>query len=853
MSGDLDTLAGDSLARTETRREREQPLLLETGASLGRYLVLERLGMGGMGVVYAAYDPQLDRKVAIKLVRPTATSGSIGDVRMRLLREAQAMAKLSHPNVVAVHDVGTVDGQIFVAMEFIDGVTLRAWLDAESRSWMAALPLLRDAGRGLAVAHAQGLVHRDFKPDNVMIGKDGRVVVMDFGLVRAEGHEYETEQPSRSLDSGIDLDAPFDSNLTEVGSVIGTPAYMAPEQLSGAHADARSDQFSFCVTLYEALYGQRPFAGRTVAQLVSEIIDGEIQPEPRGSAVPRWLRAVVVRGLATKPRERYPSMQELLVALDRDPSRRRRVTAVVGALVVASVTAVGLGVRESRLRAEQTLAECEAAGQSIDAVWNPDTRAALEQALLATESPFAGTSYERMTAWLDPWATRWARERTEVCVRAQMDEQLGADAHTRAVACFDEQRDRLAALLDAFAAPDALMVAGATKAAASFSQLDSCADERVVAQRPVVPEALAASPERAQVGRLLARASARADAGDYVGALAVAREALAIATTLAWDPLEAEARLLAASIHSELGDYEEVTRELRAAYKLAIVSGNDALAARASIMLLRVYGYQLARAREGLAWADVAEALLERLDRGESLDAAQLANNIALAHEVLGDYDESERWHMRALELRTRVLTADHPETGHSFGNLGNLALRRNDLDAALRWHQRALAVRSAGLGPNHPDVGRSHANTGRVQLARGQLDEALEHFRRSIAIFDATFGRRHSVTARVLVSIGRVHRERGEQQVALEHFSEALDIQHELLGDKHPDTAQTRLDIGLVQIALGELDAAQASLEAAAAGFEAALGAEHAYTAAIADAFARLCASGHSSDSCPS
>jgi tetratricopeptide (TPR) repeat protein len=451
-----------------------------------------------------------------------------------------------------------------------------------------------------------------------------------------------------------------------------------------------------------------------------------------------------------------------------------------------------------------------------------------------------------MIAWLDPWAARWARERTDVCVRAQIDEQLGAEAHAHALACFDEQRDRLAALLDAFAAPDAKMVAGAAKAAASFSQLESCADERAVAQRPVVPEPLANSPERAAVGRELARASALSDAGDYVGALALAREALATATTLAWDPLEAEARLLAASIHGELGDYEEVTRELRAAYKLAVTSGSDALAARASIMLLRVYGYQLARAREGLAWADVADALLERLGRQQSLDAAQLANNIALAHEVLGDFDESERWHLRALELRTWVLSADHPEIGHSFGNLGNLALRRDELDEALRWHQRALAVRSAGLGPSHPDVGRSHANIGRVQLARGQLDEALEHFHHSLAIFDAIFGRRHRVNARVLDGIGRAHRDRGEHELALEYFSQALDIQRESLGEQHPDTAQTLLDVGLLQIASGQFDAAQASLEAAAAGFEAGLGVEHAYAAAVADAFARLCANGH-------
>ncbi|HVI00461.1 MAG TPA: serine/threonine-protein kinase [Enhygromyxa sp.] len=848
MSGDLETLAGDSTSGDW--RPEPEPLQLATGSTLGRYLVLERLGMGGMGVVYAAYDPQLDRKVAIKLVRPTSSHGSVGDVRTRLLREAQAMAKLSHPNVVAVHDVGTVDKQIFVAMEFIDGVTLRAWLDVEPRDWRAALACLREAGRGLAAAHAHGLVHRDFKPDNVMIGKHGRVVVMDFGLVRAEARELETESPSAEHRSTSELDAPFDSVLTQVGSLLGTPAYMAPEQLSGADVDPRSDQFSFCVTLYEALYGQRPFAGRTVAQLVTAILDGAIEPEPRGTAVPRWLRAVVVRGLATKPRDRFASMDELLAALGRDPSRRRRWLAVGGAVVLASAAAVGLGARASQLQEQRTLAECDAAGQAIEQVWSPSARASLERALLATASPFASTSYERMAAWLDPWAARWARERTEVCVRARVDEQLGADAYAQAVACFDEQRDHLAALLDAFASPeakiDAQMVAGAAKAAASFSQLESCADERMVAQRPVVPATLANSPERAAVARSLARASALSDAGDYVHALALAREALASATMLGWDPLEAEARLLAASIHGELGDYEEVTRELRVAYRLAVSSGSDVIAARSSIMLLRVYGYQLARAREGLAWADVAEALLERLDRQASLDGAQLANDVALAHEVLGDFDESERWHMRALELRTRVLSADHPETGHSFGNLGNLALRRNDLDAALRWHQRALAVRRAGLGPSHPDVGRSHANIGRVQLARGQLDDALEHFHRSLEIFDAIFGRRHRVNARTLDGIGRAHRDRGEHALALEYLSQALDIQRESLGEQHPDTAQTLLDIGLLQIATGQLESAHASLRAAAAGFEAGLGVGHSFTVAVADAFARLCASGH-------
>ncbi|MFV8755462.1 tetratricopeptide repeat protein [Nannocystaceae bacterium ST9] len=844
MSSDVETLAGASTLGGLDSGGEEGPLaMLDKGATLGRYLVLGCLGMGGMGVVYAAYDPQLDRKVAIKVVRPSARLGSLGDGRTRLLREAQAMAKLSHVNVVAVHDVGVVEGQVFVAMEFIDGLSLRAWLQAQPRSWSEVLGVFRQAGRGLAAAHEQGLVHRDFKPDNAMIGREGRVVVMDFGLVRAteRGHDDEVD----ALASDDLATGPLDGALTVAGSVMGTPAYMAREQLGGSEADARSDQFSFCVALYEALYGERPFAGKSVLQLVSAIVEGTIQPEPRASSVPRWLRAVVIRGLASDPSGRWASMTELLAALERDPSQRRRTRRWTSAGLSLALLAGALGWSWVGHRRARALATCEAAGRTIDEVWNPDARAALERSLAATGSPLAASSFASMQTWIDPWTSRWASERTRMCERAEIAESLDPDLYAQSLACFDEQREQLAAMLDVFERSDTRMVAGAGKAAAAFSQLESCADERALARRPVIPATLAGDPRLVEFRRRLARASALADAGDYPAAQTIAGEALAVAIALEHAPLEAEALLVRATIDSEIGDYAQVHEQLRRAFMLASGSGSDALAAKAAIQLLRVLGYHLARPGEGLAWADVATALLERLELGESLDAAQLANNTALVYEQRGDYEATETWHRRALELRERLLGPEHPETGHSYANLGNLALLRGDLEAALAWHLRALEVRERGLGPSHPDVGRSHANLGRVYLARGRLDLALEHFDQSYAIFARTVGAEHRVAARVLASIGEVHRRRGELDEALEFFERALAIQVPLLGAKHPEAALSNLGIARVLLARGQPDRAFLPVEAAAQAY-AELAPNHPSRVEVRGLFAELCRAGH-------
>lgn len=313
---------------------------------LGRFLVLRQLGAGSMGSVFAAYDEQLDRKVAVKLLH--AAPNEHATRQMRVLREAQAMARVSHPNVVHVYDVGEIQDQIFIAMEYIDGSTLADWQRQKSRTWQEVLGIYRQAGHGLHAAHQAGLVHRDFKPENVLIAPDGQPRVADFGLARLGGETAPfSEAPApESSQPAIKI------SLTATGTLSGTPLYMSPEQFSCGPADSRSDQFSFCVALYEALFQQRPFSGDTVAEVAAEVLAGRLRPMPEGSPVPIEIRRALMRGLAVSAHDRFASMLELLQALDvdteRDPAGARRARWRLSAMLLA-LSVVLMAIFPSRL------------------------------------------------------------------------------------------------------------------------------------------------------------------------------------------------------------------------------------------------------------------------------------------------------------------------------------------------------------------------------------------------------------------------------------------------------------------------------------------------------------------------
>jgi formylglycine-generating enzyme required for sulfatase activity len=383
-------------------------------------VILERIGSGAMGVVYGAYDPQLDRKIALKLLRGIG-AGAAPLARARMMREAKAMARLQHPNVAAVHDVGVAeDDRVFLATEFLAGGTLHAWLEAKPRSWREVVGVFTQAGRGLAAAHAEGLVHRDFKPDNVLLDKEGRARVVDFGLARnIEAADAESKNGGGTIDLGralSDVDEPapdphppprYDPNaatgidmspsdkldkLTRTGALMGTPAYMAPEQFLGESTDERSDQFSFCVSLYEALYGERPFEGDTLLSLSVSVTGGNFRALPKDKDVPAWIRRAVMRGLQVQREGRYPSMAALIAALEDDPAVKQRRRLLAGALVGVVVACI-LVAREIVVRRR---AEIER--QVAAAVADATSRAAAARADAAKLRDLRRWSFEAFDA-----------------------------------------------------------------------------------------------------------------------------------------------------------------------------------------------------------------------------------------------------------------------------------------------------------------------------------------------------------------------------------------------------------------------------------------------------------------------
>jgi predicted Ser/Thr protein kinase len=351
--------------------------------AIGRYRVLGRIGAGGMGTVWAAHDPMLGREVAIKLARVDGP----GSLESRLLREARLLAQVRHPNVVEIHEIGQFRGQIYIVMARIHGQTLRAWQRERPRTWRATVAKYVAAARGLQAAHAAGLVHRDFKAENVLVGDDERVYVVDFGLARPTGVALEggVEGPSPALSLSSD------SPLTRTGAVVGTPAYMAPEQRAGRPPDVRSDIYSFCVSLYEALHGQRPGS----------------KPEAtatRRREVPRRIDRALARGLAPAASQRYASVGPLIAALERDPGRWWRRIGLAAVLVVIGGFA-GLMASDG---GEPRAASCEAAIRRIDRAWGDPQRAALA-ASFAGPGEYARAAGRRVALALDAYADEWQR------------------------------------------------------------------------------------------------------------------------------------------------------------------------------------------------------------------------------------------------------------------------------------------------------------------------------------------------------------------------------------------------------------------------------------------------------------
>jgi serine/threonine protein kinase/tetratricopeptide (TPR) repeat protein len=708
---------------------------LPRGASIGRYIILSTLGAGGMGVVYAAYDPELDRKVAIKLLRPD-TGSDHEHARVRLLREAQAMARLSHPNVISVFDVGTLGEQIFIAMEFIDGGTLTGWLQQQPRTVREIIDIFTLAGRGLEAAHRAGLVHRDFKPDNVLVSKDGQVRVMDFGLARRAGKNDEDGTPSRPSKDASSNQA-LNIRLTISGAMMGTPRYMAPEQYEGKKTDPRTDQFSFCVALFEALYEMPPFAGDDLATLGFNVVRGRLLSPPPDSRVPTWMRQVLARGLAVKPEDRFPSMEALLTALN--PPRKKISKEW---LVTAGVLIVGIGAQLGyQIKQRHEVGLCQKLDQELAGIWDPARKDAIRKAVLATGKEYAPGVWERISRQLDAYAADWVGMRAEVC-RAAVTGEQGLEIRTLRLRCLNGRRQELKALTDMLRGADVAVVEQATTAVHDLPAMSDCADLDTLAAQLPIPDKPSERKKAEELTQRMTEVRAFERFGKYSDVLSKAEHIAKEAEQLGHGPTAAEAKFILGEVQMRSGAAGMAEVTLRDAVADIIDSHRPHRLIELYILLNEITGFRLKKFGRAEVWSDLAAALLKKLNdaAAERLRARLLLTNCMVRSQE-NRLDEALESCNKALALRTRLFGQDSPDVVEVLNTLAGVHRRSRRLDVAIEMYHRALALETRNLGSLHPYVASTMRGLGIVMRERQKYSEALGHFRQALIIQQQSLG----------------------------------------------------------------------------------------------------------------
>jgi tetratricopeptide (TPR) repeat protein len=775
-SGEADTLVSDDAERFEAEGDepeledsfiravaaapavgRESRLAVGTVID-GTYRIEGVLGAGAMGVVYEAADLMLDRRVALKLhdVGPGPERSS------RMWREAKAMARLSDPNVITVHEVGWHEGSIFIAMELVEGGNARAWCKERPRAWREIVDVYVQAARGLAAAHRVGIVHRDFKPDNVLVGRDGRVRVADFGLARAAGDLGSSgSQPP----SGHGGSPSVDSNLTRTGMALGTPAYMAPEQIDGKPVDARADQFAFCIALHEALWGLRPFAGATLGELSQTIAAGELVPLPAAPRVPRRLHDVLRRGLAADPARRWPDMHALVTALLRDPGvgRRRRIAAMVGIAVVAG-TAWAAGARGRE-------APCTDVGAAIDGTWNDTRRAEIAEAFARTGSGLADTALAGVESRVDAWTTAWKDERQHACEATRvLGEQSEARMDQR-MDCLDRARVQLAAMLEQLGTADIDVLVHVPGMLQALPDLEACADPDAL--DAVAPIPAARRPIHDALHARVATAHAAYRAGRAQVATASVDELLPELEAEGFGALAAHARHVRGAVRVDHGEHEAGAADFREVVAYALRTGDDRWLTTGMMDLGRALGRMGPGAvDEGLRWIDAADAAHVRASTDISTTSDIESARVEVA--LFGDrHAEAERAARAALE---RIPDDDY-ERGYILSMLASAVEFQGRSDEAIAIHREAIAFLEAQGGPDDAAVSGALGNLSISLLQTGRVEEAMPVIRRALAIREAVYGADSPVTAEMHRNLGIAHRMMGDLAAAEAELQRAVEI----------------------------------------------------------------------------
>ncbi|MCH9683064.1 MAG: protein kinase, partial [Deltaproteobacteria bacterium] len=727
--------------------------------------------------------------------------------RLRMQREAQAIARLSHPNVVAVHDVGTVGHQVFIAMEFVEGTTLTQWLRARPRTTDQIVDCLLQAGAGLQAAHAAGLVHRDFKPDNVLVGTDDRARVVDFGLVRADADRSESSASNAAVDDSQEALAPVGGaisqvDLTAAGAMVGTPAYMSPEQFAGTSSDARSDQFSFCVALYEALYGERPFEGTSAAELAMTVSMGDIRTSSATARrVSGRLRRVLVRGLSVEPHDRYPDMLATLTAIRGAVAPRRARWAAVGVAALAVVGGTVAWTASGTACAPTT----EAA-----ALWSPAHKQQIRTRLMSVDRPFAPYTWGRVATLVDERQLRWASIQHDLCEAIDDPSERQADPRQH---CLDARLHETAVLLELFEQADLHVVTEAVQMTRTLTSVEDCASLAVASRIPV-PTELGQREQATALQHDILDWRVRTKLGHTDATDQQLRGVIARSEALAFDPLLAEMAWHRGHREEHRGKIERAVEFANEAFEIALRGRHDEMAYQAATYLTFLHGARMREPERGLEWGRRAEALWIR-NGSRPHSHMPLLSNLATTRIQQGKPVEALERYEQALIIARQ---AGNPlALSRLLNNLGAFYVHTRDPEQARRYLAEAAALSAEILGPDHPDTLRSHFNAALILVTNDQYEAGARALAPVLERQAAALGTGHPEYANTLEAMSLATTAPGQLEAVEAMCLEVAEIRSDTLGPENPATIKARISHANAVLARG--DSARATVLAAELG----------------------------------
>lgn len=809
--------SGEGTAEEVVTRDTDTGSVVQgrgVGQTISRYVILEEVGIGGMGRVLRAYDPRLQREVAVKELRANALSAAASQ---RLVNEARAMAKVSHPNVVPVYDVETLaDGQIVLVMQYLAGNTLRDWMKTP-HTWREVVATLAAAGRGLAAAHRVELLHRDFKPANVLLSDDGVIKVTDFGLAKPTARPF-----SYSGEFEADpLSVSGDETQTKAGTVLGTPRYMAPEQHAGYDLSPAADQYAFCVALWEALVGEPPFSGGNLSRRKRLG-----PPQWPGEGVPRFIVDALVRGLSPDPEDRWPSMDALLERLANDPAKRRNQSLALAGVVVFGTTTAVLGWRAY---AGGPGARCQGAQDELEAAWGNERRQSAKVAVLVEDTPYARALWERTEKKLDDYAESWVSAHEEACEATAIQGVQSDAVLDLRMACLRGVELELRAVTGVLANADDSVRQHVDQVIDGLPPIDRCADvERLQADvEPPSPELA----DRVREGRrLLAESEAERNGGRFDQALTRTEDAEVVLVGVDYPPVRGELMLEKGKVIEALGRYEEAVSPLEDAVRIHASTDRRAETRDAVTRLMFVLGKRMSRFDSALALLPVAEGLA----KGRPIEEADVANTLALVLLEKGDVDDAEAAQRRAYKLRLDALGADHPSLANSHHSLALVLSAQSRYKEAQAEHERAMEIWESSLGAEHPNVSMAMVNIATAYFHRGMYAEAEEAHRKALRLRTEALGADHPEVLHARVNFSLSLCRQGKWESCETELEQALERQQDVLGKDHRALGRTHVNLAVAKQAQGKFDEAAAHNERALAISEATLGPDHHDTAVV-------------------